>query len=143
MNKLELEKLQIFREAFKIGTDTKLERDGMVQILADNQSITKEMYDSYHQGENVDQILRACNTIAGIILAGELLSQIDFQNLPSLNSLSNIDELMEQLHGKLKPRIVYPINEIKELFGIDAPDLSGTLTQMEWGMQYNREDLKP
>ncbi len=54
----------------------------------------------------------------------------------------SIDELMEELHGKLKQRVVYSMESITEKFGVDTGDLVGTLTQFEWGIQYSRKDLK-
>ena len=59
-----------------------------------------------------------------------------------MKKLNNIDELMEYLHGKLKFRLIYPMSKIEEDFNVSTEGLKGTLTQMEWGIKYERSDLK-
>lgn len=56
--------------------------------------------------------------------------------------INNIDDLMEELHGKLIQRRVYTMEIIQKEFNIDTGSLKGVITPMEWGMKYERKDLK-
>ena len=127
-------RIKQIKESLKIGTITNKDKDELVVIVYKNGSISKKFYDDYFKDGGSDEIFKMCDTIASLMLAGQIFKK--------LKLYKSIDSIMEELEGKLRSRVVYSMDLIKSEFGIDTGNLKGTLTQMDWGIQYSRKDLK-
>jgi hypothetical protein len=66
-------------------TATQAERDEYVEILHDNKRLYDSLYESYKKNEYVEDVLKACVIIGGIIILGLKLNEATKDVKISLN----------------------------------------------------------
>lgn len=75
-NNIDYKRLLSLNQKVSANTATKAEKDELMSLLYKNNSITRKQYDDYLSGRNIDDILGAALTIAGIVLLGYLLDKL-------------------------------------------------------------------
>jgi hypothetical protein len=75
-NNIDYKRLLSLNQKVSANTATKAEKDELMSLLYKNNSITRKQYDDYLSGRNMDDILGAALTIAGIVLLGYLLDKL-------------------------------------------------------------------
>ena len=75
-NNIDYKRLLSLNQKVSANTATKAEKDELMSLLYNNNSITRKQYDDYLSGRNMDDILGAALTIAGIVLLGYLLDKL-------------------------------------------------------------------
>lgn len=75
-NNIDYKRLLSLNQKVSANTASKAEKDELMSLLYKNNSITRKQYDDYLSGRNIDDILGAALTIAGIVLLGYLLDKL-------------------------------------------------------------------
>lgn len=75
-NNIDYKRLLSLNQKVSANTATKAEKDELMSLLYKNNSITRKQYDDYLSGRNMDDVLGAALTIAGIVLLGYLLDKL-------------------------------------------------------------------
>jgi hypothetical protein len=76
MKKSDISQIEELREKIEDGTATQAEKDEYVEILHKTNSLDKFLYETYKNNEFVDNIMKTCIIIGGIIVTGTRINEL-------------------------------------------------------------------